>query len=195
MPHSPTPAPVPQALTITAHGRLNRILSEIAVCAAFDPAQPPPAQPNYTKAVALWDTGATNSVLSASLVKAMGLSPVGQANVHHGGGAGASPTYLVNVHLPHQVGFVGVLVTEFSDPADRSFNAIIGMDIIGVGDFAITNVGGQTVVSFRTPSMKSIDYVKEINAEQRASVPKVGRNDPCPCGSGKKYKKCHGVGV
>ena len=24
--------------------------------------------------------------------------------------------------------------------------------------------------------------------------PKVGRNDPCPCGSGKKYKKCHGAG-
>ncbi|MEX2393234.1 MAG: SEC-C metal-binding domain-containing protein, partial [Actinomycetota bacterium] len=24
---------------------------------------------------------------------------------------------------------------------------------------------------------------------------KVGRNDPCPCGSGKKYKKCHGLGV
>ncbi|SPF36539.1 hypothetical protein SBA4_1890010 [Candidatus Sulfopaludibacter sp. SbA4] len=23
---------------------------------------------------------------------------------------------------------------------------------------------------------------------------KVGRNDPCPCGSGKKYKKCHGAG-
>jgi preprotein translocase subunit SecA len=22
--------------------------------------------------------------------------------------------------------------------------------------------------------------------------PKVGRNDPCPCGSGKKYKSCHG---
>jgi len=22
---------------------------------------------------------------------------------------------------------------------------------------------------------------------------KIGRNDPCPCGSGKKYKKCHGV--
>ena len=24
--------------------------------------------------------------------------------------------------------------------------------------------------------------------------PKIGRNDPCPCGSGKKYKKCHGKG-
>ena len=29
-------------------------------------------------------------------------------------------------------------------------------------------------------------------ATQVAAVPKVGRNDPCPCGSGKKYKKCHG---
>ena len=25
-----------------------------------------------------------------------------------------------------------------------------------------------------------------------AEVPRVGRNDPCPCGSGKKYKLCHG---
>jgi preprotein translocase subunit SecA len=31
--------------------------------------------------------------------------------------------------------------------------------------------------------------VKQIRREE----PKVGRNDPCPCGSGKKYKKCHGA--
>ncbi len=30
---------------------------------------------------------------------------------------------------------------------------------------------------------------------QRREEPKVGRNDPCPCGSGKKYKKCHGAGA
>jgi preprotein translocase subunit SecA len=29
-------------------------------------------------------------------------------------------------------------------------------------------------------------------AAQRRTGEKVGRNDPCPCGSGKKYKKCHG---
>jgi preprotein translocase subunit SecA len=28
----------------------------------------------------------------------------------------------------------------------------------------------------------------------RRSAEKVGRNDPCPCGSGKKYKHCHGAG-
>ncbi len=27
----------------------------------------------------------------------------------------------------------------------------------------------------------------------RRDEPKVGRNDPCPCGSGRKYKKCHGA--
>jgi preprotein translocase subunit SecA len=30
------------------------------------------------------------------------------------------------------------------------------------------------------------------NNQPASSEPKVGRNDPCPCGSGKKYKKCHG---
>jgi len=25
-----------------------------------------------------------------------------------------------------------------------------------------------------------------------SGLPKAGRNDPCPCGSGKKYKACHG---
>ncbi|HEX7484812.1 MAG TPA: preprotein translocase subunit SecA [Vicinamibacterales bacterium] len=34
------------------------------------------------------------------------------------------------------------------------------------------------------------DVIKTV----RRAEPKVGRNDPCPCGSGKKYKKCHGAG-
>jgi uncharacterized protein len=29
-------------------------------------------------------------------------------------------------------------------------------------------------------------------SERRRNAPKIGRNDPCPCGSGKKYKKCCG---
>jgi preprotein translocase subunit SecA len=38
------------------------------------------------------------------------------------------------------------------------------------------------------------------NGEQKANTPvkvdkQVGRNDPCPCGSGKKYKNCHGKGL
>ncbi|MDY4610297.1 MAG: preprotein translocase subunit SecA [Sphaerochaetaceae bacterium] len=33
------------------------------------------------------------------------------------------------------------------------------------------------------------------NATVRRTYPKVGRNDPCPCGSGKKYKHCHGANL
>jgi preprotein translocase subunit SecA len=29
-------------------------------------------------------------------------------------------------------------------------------------------------------------------AALQSDMPKVGRNDPCPCGSGKKFKHCHG---
>ena len=41
------------------------------------------------------------------------------------------------------------------------------------------------------------DRRKELYKEQKRSKTvvkgeKIGRNDPCPCGSGKKYKKCHG---
>lgn len=31
-----------------------------------------------------------------------------------------------------------------------------------------------------------------VNSAAKTNVSKVGRNEPCPCGSGKKYKKCHG---
>ena len=47
---------------------------------------------------------------------------------------------------------------------------------------------------------KNIDAAQEeaVPAEMAAAPrplyagPRVGRNDPCPCGSGKKYKQCHG---
>ena len=34
---------------------------------------------------------------------------------------------------------------------------------------------------------------EEENKAIRRSAGKIGRNDACPCGSGKKYKACHGV--
>ncbi|HWH83837.1 MAG TPA: UPF0149 family protein [Burkholderiaceae bacterium] len=47
----------------------------------------------------------------------------------------------------------------------------------------------------------SVADLQDLTNEQRYRVepvkrdaPKVGRNEPCPCGSGKKYKQCHGAG-
>lgn len=33
-----------------------------------------------------------------------------------------------------------------------------------------------------------------VGSKVEAIKPRIGRNDPCPCGSGRKYKNCHGHG-
>ena len=42
------------------------------------------------------------------------------------------------------------------------------------------------------PEEKREEIKKQFNTDTQAVSNKVGRNDPCPCGSGKKYKKCCG---
>ena len=46
-------------------------------------------------------------------------------------------------------------------------------------------------VSYTHPNEDGSVSQETDPATQVAEVPKVGRNDPCPCGSGKKYKQCH----
>jgi uncharacterized protein YecA (UPF0149 family) len=65
---------------------------------------------------------------------------------------------------------------------------LVGMDIIGQGDFAVSNYGGKTVFCFRVPSVGMSDFPK-----MKIPEPKGGVYEPCPCGSGKKYKFCHGA--
>ena len=45
----------------------------------------------------------------------------------------------------------------------------------------------------RGDATKARQYLQEMNRLGSVRVEKVGRNDPCPCGSGKKYKKCCGA--
>jgi len=47
-------------------------------------------------------------------------------------------------------------------------------------------------VTYTAPTETGEPEVTADPATARADVPRVGRNEPCPCGSGKKYKHCHG---
>jgi uncharacterized protein YecA (UPF0149 family) len=40
---------------------------------------------------------------------------------------------------------------------------------------------------------RAVEKVERRRSEATAATPGVGRNQPCPCGSGKKYKRCCGV--
>ena len=183
-----------QAFTILFKGKVDRIITTVHTMQAFDPTRPPTPPPPVFQANALWDSGASRSVISSRLVSTLGLQPVGATKVNHAGGEGTSKTYLVNFGLPNNVGIAGVLVTEFPAIAG-GFDVIIGMDIISHGDFSLTNLGGRTCMSFRTPSCAVVDYVEEA---RRLSYSSVGRNDPCPCGKKRedgrsvKFKHCHG---
>jgi len=178
--------PVYHAFTVKHQGIWNRIRTEAAVFPAFDPEHLPDPLPKEYRCLALWDTGATGSVITAATAAALGLIPVGTANISHAGGNSVANTYMVHIGLPNNILVTSVLVSE--TPDTTAFGLIIGMNIITTGDFAITNVGGNTVLSFCYPSKTMIDYVVEVNKMRFAGV---GRNDLCPCGSGKKFKFCH----
>src|SRR5215471_15480573 len=74
-----------------------------------------------------------------------------------------------------------------SGPGEEPVPAFAG----GVRSSAATAPAPSRPAGNRQPARVGGDdaVVKTVRRDE----PKVGRNDPCPCGSGKKYKKCHGA--
>jgi hypothetical protein len=144
----------------------------------------------------LWDTGATGSVITKSIADALGLFPVRRSTVSGVHGQKEVNVYFVNITLNNRNITLNAQVTECDELSpDNSVGMLIGMNVITMGDFAITNYGGNTTMSFRVPSLQKIDFVSGIKSGQQIIKDKIpARNDACPCGSGNKYKHCCGRG-
>lgn len=128
---------------------------------------------NHTvTAEALWDTGATNSCISKEVVEALHLVPTGMTRILTPSGEDTVSTYLVDVMLPNNVRVTDLRVNESAIGA-QGIGILIGMDIISLGDFAVSNFKGKTAFSFRIPSEKRTDYVVEENIKQKMG-PKHG---------------------
>ena len=181
---------IPQSFTVEFDRVVPQLLTDCGVCEAYVPV-PGKKHPKVYKFKALWDTGATRTTISKNVVNALGLIPIGRGAVSHVGGDGTAGLYIVNIILPNGLESRPMRVL---DGVLGDFDILIGMDIIANGDFAVTHSDGKTTFSFQIPSVNKIDFEKESTPEPapRATTSKVGRNDPCPCGSGKKYKKCCG---
>lgn len=174
------------AFTVRHQGRVNVLKTPVKVSGAFNPNNPP-KQVTYKQFEALWDTGATKSVICQRVVDTCNLTPISMTQVHHADGVSLSEVYSVSFVLRNNVIVPEVQVTKGKFIGGQ-FDVLIGMDIISLGDFAVTNRNKKTVFSFRIPSIAEIDFVKVETPHQD----KIGRNQPCPCGSGKKHKKCCG---
>jgi hypothetical protein len=122
--------------------------------------QPPPSLHEFQ---AIWDTGATNSLISDAVVSNCQLIASGKAESHHAQGSAIVDTYLVNINIPKIGEYPGIRVSEGKPTGG---DVLIGMDIIGTGDFAVTNLGGVTKFSFRYPSVEHIDFFQESKIPQ-----------------------------
>ena len=178
----------PIAFTTTHNGRVNVLANNVRISEAFDPKQLPKELPPEFRAI--WDTGATNSVITSKVIDQCGLKATGMAVVHTAQDTVTTETFLVAIFLPNNVVLPEVRVSKLPI---RGADVLIGMDIISQGDFAVTNKDGKTAFSFRMPSTQCIDFVKSPQYRTPVLSAKIGRNAPCPCGSGKKYKYCCGA--
>jgi hypothetical protein len=178
----------PAAFTISAQGLLPVLITTVDIFPPFDPTTDP--EPPHCTFDAIWDTGATSTAITHKVVSACGLTTTGPVQITTPTETRFTNAYVINLRLPTGVGFPGVTVVEASNIGGA--DVLVGMDIITRGDFVITNLGRKTTFSFRTPSIEQVDFVTHPNA--RFSTEHVGRNSPCPCGSGEKYKKCCGKG-
>ncbi|MEI7671105.1 MAG: retroviral-like aspartic protease family protein [Deltaproteobacteria bacterium] len=167
---------------------LNPIAAiEFSEACEFKDDVPPPRIEPFT---GVWDTGATHTVISSKIVNSLGLIPSGKTEAATAGGkVEDANTYIVNLYLPNKVVIQGLQVTELPI---SGIDALIGMDVIVRGDLALTHENGRTKLTYQMPSTHSIDFVKEIDLKNTINQNQVGRNEPCPCGSNKKFKLCHG---
>ena len=112
------------------------ILTNVIICPAVDLSANVAVPVHCQVENVLWDTGATNTLISQEVVNALGLQPKNKALISSAGGDVESWTYLVHVILPTGTAELNVqaLLNDNSD-----YDVVIGMDIINSCDFCYTS--------------------------------------------------------
>lgn len=160
-----------QVFSIEYDSITNVILSPCHISQPFNPDEIDPRRVDHFKFTAIWDTGATNTMITKKVAQKVGLPNTGMAKVSGIGGERLTNKYLMNLVLPNNVGLSAMSVTEgkFGEQGD----VLIGMDVITKGDFAVTN-NSKTVVSFRLPSFETIKFKTDPSIKKQYNF---NRND------------------
>jgi len=148
------------ALTYTRNGIVHRIVTPVEITNVITEQK--------VSTNGLWDTGATGSAITKSMASALGLCSLGKRQVRGVHGIQEVNVYYVNITLNNKNITLNAKVTECDELSnDNSVGMLIGMNIITMGDFAVTNYQGNTTMSFRVPSLQNIDFVSETKVTQQ----------------------------
>ncbi len=83
-------------------------------------------------------------------------------------------------------------LVEYKSEGFRMFQALLQNIEYDVAHM-IFNVRLAPIMARPAQQIGQTNHPQEAGPVRRKATGKVGRNDPCPCGSGKKYKNCHGA--
>lgn len=185
-----------RAFTTESKGILNVLRNEVLL----SPKKELHPNSKMMQCKAVWDTGATNSAISVSKARECNLIPNGKAISNTANGMRECNTFVVDLILPCEVVIPNVTITECD--LDPNIDMLIGMDVINLGNFSVSNYNGKTKFSFIIPSFEDIDYVKDLDKENKKKLQKAEKqlereikqhgNEKCGCGSGRKYRYCCG---
>lgn len=145
------------AFTTYCRGYENVLSNLVEVAPAYDP-ELGFSKSLFKKYRAVWDTGATHSAITPQVVRDFALRATGMAVVYDASTTQNVHTYSVNILLPNNVEFPDWEVSEAGGLVGDE-DILIGMDIIGTGDFAVSNKN-RTIFTFRYPSQEEISFFK-----------------------------------
>ena len=107
---------------------------------------------------AFWDTGSNKSIISPRVVSDLSLAPIVDKDVYlkTSNKLSSHKSYEVDIQCKRIFTIAThVLCTDMIEP--DKYDVLIGMDIISMGDFCISNYNGKTLFSFRFPSINRVD--------------------------------------
>lgn len=146
-------------LTMQFGGRVLEIATDVKISKAYDATRMTNIpHPPYEPCKAVWDTGAMSTVITPTMAAKLGLKSLGLVKMQHANGVSLVNTYMINLLLPNKMEVHSLYIME---GAMTDTDMLIGMDIITLCDFAITNKDGNTTFSFDVPSSRVTDYTKE----------------------------------
>ena len=185
-----------RSFTIQSDNILPSIQLQVGLIATPPDGKEAPIE-SVAQFVAIINTAVVQSRIAKHIVARLGLEPLDQVPGIGKTGLEEDPRFQVDLYLPNQIRFTPMIMGSY-DSLTQPFDCIIGMDILRFGDLSLSHVDGRTMFSFRVPSIAGVDYVKEHESQMRrepshkVSTVMTSREQPCPCGSGKKYKNCCG---
>ena len=109
-----------RAFTTRYNGRANVLKTDVGICLPHTQEQAKTEKIEIKKYLAIWDTGATGSVITKKVASDLNLKPITVKEVYHAAGKSIANVYLVNILLPDDVMVPNVKVTEANLTNDKT---------------------------------------------------------------------------